>query len=63
MQFFIFFWLLLYHYIAITVGNVRADIVRSEIPFGVDSYCMDTSQFTSISNHLPDFCIVRVSPE
>ena len=45
------------------VGIGWVNIVCSEIPFGVDSNRMETSQFFCIPNQLPDFCIVRVSAE
>ena len=45
------------------VGNERVNIIRSEIPFGVDSYRIETSQFICILNQLPGFYIVRVSAE
>ena len=41
----------------------RINIFCSEIPFGVDSYRKETSQFMCVPNQLPGFCIVRVSAE
>lgn len=45
------------------MGNWQVDIVFLEIPFGMDSYHMETSQFICILNQLPGFCIVVVSAE
>ena len=54
-----------YHIIILRlrVGNGRVNIVSLEIPFGVDSYCMESSHFICIPNQLPAFCIVLVSAE
>ena len=53
--------LLLLYFIAIAGG--RVNIVCSEIPFGVDSYRKETSQFICIPNQLPGFCTVQISAE
>ena len=55
MIFHLFFIIILFYF--------GVDVVCSEIPFGVDSYREETSQFICIQNKLPGFCIVWVSAE
>ena len=38
-------------------------MVCSEIPFGGSSYCMETSQLSSVANQLTGFCEVQVFTE
>ena len=45
------------------MGNGRVNIVCLEIPFGVDSYRMETSQFICIPNQIPGFCTALVFAE
>ena len=45
------------------MGNGRVNIVSLEIPFGVDFYRKESSQFICFPNQLPGFCVVRVSAE
>ena len=45
------------------MGNSLVNIVCLEIPFGVDSYRMETSQFICIPNQLLGFCIALVFAE
>ena len=45
------------------MGYGRIIIFCSEIPFDVDSYRKETSQFICVPNQLLGFCIVRVSAE
>ena len=41
------------------MGYGRINIFCSEIPFGVNLYRKETSQFICVPNQLPGFCIVR----